>query len=306
MAREYGVIYARYWEWCEEKGLSHDAMLIGAYLLTCRYSNALGCFRVKLGVIAEELRYPFETVSKGFQELSETGIGFLKYCETSRHVLLQKYLKWNVPQNVNVGKHIMSLCEAIPSSFTFFDELVACLQAYPDKLPVNGIETVSKRFRIPDPDPYPEEKKEKDAREGDPPPPGEEDLQPPDSGPKKLDCPSKSRPSRMGFMTCFQVYPIQQGEEEAWCEWCRLEDNGTLEESFVIRDNIVLMAQEDDNWKAGYAPAFAKYLKGKRWNDKPVRKAVNTPAVQGMSPARKLESQKARALQERRRRTANV
>ncbi|OEU70144.1 MAG: hypothetical protein BA863_05120 [Desulfovibrio sp. S3730MH75] len=99
------------------------------------------------------------------------------------------------------------------------------------------------------------------------------------SGPKKTDCPSKSNPSRQGFMACWNVYPVQQGEEDAWQEWCRLERNGTLEASFAIQDKIILMNQEDDRWKEGFTPKFAKWLKGKGWNDEPYRKPENGSGI---------------------------
>ncbi|OEU70178.1 MAG: hypothetical protein BA863_01030 [Desulfovibrio sp. S3730MH75] len=99
------------------------------------------------------------------------------------------------------------------------------------------------------------------------------------SGPKKTDAPSKSNPSYQGFMACWNVYPVQQGEEDAWQEWCRLERNGTLEASFAIRDTIILMNQEDDRWKDGYTPKFAKWLNGKGWNDEPYRKPENGSGI---------------------------
>lgn len=99
------------------------------------------------------------------------------------------------------------------------------------------------------------------------------------SGPKKTDCPSKSNPSRQGFMACWEVYPVKQGEEDAWREWCRLESNGTLESSFAIHDRIVLMAQEDDRWKDGFTPKFAKWLNGKGWNDEPYKKPENGSGI---------------------------
>lgn len=99
-----------------------------------------------------------------------------------------------------------------------------------------------------------------------------EEESPPRSGPKNLDCPSKGRPSRRGFMSCWQVYPLKQGEEAAWREWCRLEDNGTLEEAWAIREKIIIMAQEDDRWQGGYAPKFANWLRDKGWNDQPYKK----------------------------------
>ena len=88
-------------------------------------------------------------------------------------------------------------------------------------------------------------------------------------GPPKTDCPSKGHPQWPAFLSCFQVYPVKQGEEEAWREWMRLHANGTLEQPHVIRDKILELAASDSRWLRGKVPTFARWLNGKRWNDEP-------------------------------------
>lgn len=103
---------------------------------------------------------------------------------------------------------------------------------------------------------------------------------PPQPGPKHTDCPSKSRPSYQGFKSCWQVYPLKQDEEAAWKEWCRLEDKRLLPDSWMVREAIILLTQEDDKFQRGYLVPFAKWLNGKRWNDEPYQK----PAQQNGGP----------------------
>jgi hypothetical protein len=62
---------------------------------------------------------------------------------------------------------------------------------------------------------------------------------------------------------------VRQGEEEAWREWMRLQKNGTLAESYVIRDAIIRLSGEDSRWQRGKVPKMAKWLNGKGWNDEP-------------------------------------
>ncbi|WP_299396078.1 hypothetical protein [uncultured Desulfovibrio sp.] len=88
-------------------------------------------------------------------------------------------------------------------------------------------------------------------------------------GPPKTDCPGKGHPQRAAFLSCWQVYPVKQGEEEAWREWMRLYANGTLEQPHVIRDKILELTAGDSRWQRGKVPAFARWLNGKRWNDEP-------------------------------------
>lgn len=101
------------------------------------------------------------------------------------------------------------------------------------------------------------------------------------SMPKRTDCPSKGNPQWQCFLSCWQVYPVKQGQEAAWREWMRLHANGTMAESYVIRDAIILLAQEDSRWQRGKVPNMAKWLNGKGWNDCPY---VEPAASQGNVP----------------------
>ncbi|WP_243546186.1 hypothetical protein [Pseudodesulfovibrio tunisiensis] len=113
---------------------------------------------------------------------------------------------------------------------------------------------------------------------------------PPSSRPVKTDSPSKGRPSRQGFLACWQVYPLKQGEEAAWREWCRLEDNGTLEEPWAIREHILLMAQEDGRFTR-CPPKFENYLRDKRWNDTPYKAPQDGSALVSGMPQAKTQAQ---------------
>ena len=101
------------------------------------------------------------------------------------------------------------------------------------------------------------------------------------SMPKRTDCPSKGNPQWQCFLSCWQVYPVKQGQEAAWREWMRLHGNGTLAEPYVIRDAIILLAQEDSRWQRGKVPNMAKWLNGKGWNDCPY---IEPAAAQGNVP----------------------
>lgn len=99
--------------------------------------------------------------------------------------------------------------------------------------------------------------------------------------PKRTDCPSKGNPQWQGFLSCWQVYPVQQGKEAAWREWMRLHGNGTLAEAYAIRDAIILLTQEDSRWRRGKVPNMAKWLNGKGWEDQPFREPA---AAQKIAP----------------------
>lgn len=112
----------------------------------------------------------------------------------------------------------------------------------------------------------------------------------------KIDRPAHGdRPQSYGaFQACYELYPIHQAREDAWCEWCRLEDNGTLAEHFEIREAIVRHLDEDVRWKTGHAPLFAKWLAGKRWLDEPVTVTADTP--EGPPPVKSYSEEQLAAM----------
>lgn len=111
--------------------------------------------------------------------------------------------------------------------------------------------------------------------------------------PPELDRPSKaSRPGDwQGFVGIWSVYPKQQGQEEAWREYCRLKDNGTLDPPGMIRDKVIELKTNDSQWLRGIGiPSLAKWLSGKRWEDQPFTEPTATvmnepPMPRGMTDA---------------------
>lgn len=104
-----------------------------------------------------------------------------------------------------------------------------------------------------------------------------DDPSPAQGVPKRTDCPSKGNPQWAAFYSCWQVYPVKQKQEKAWCEWMRLHANGTLAEPYAIRDAIILLAQEDSRWQRGKIPDLANWLNNKGWDDQPFKEPAATP-----------------------------
>ena len=118
-------------------------------------------------------------------------------------------------------------------------------------------------------------------------------------GPPRTDCPGKGHPQRAAFLSCWQVYPVKQGEEEAWREWMRLYANGTLEQPHVIRDKILELTACDSRWQRGKIPTFARWLNGKRWNDEPFTENGLPPAESATQSACRAPTVFQQRLQER-------
>lgn len=109
--REYGQIQCAFWQRVREEGWSNDAALLGAYLLSGPHSNGIGCYRLPVGYVCEDLAWDSERVSKGFEELF--GKGFCNRFGTV--VLIPNFLRWNSIANGNVAKAREQEFEAIPN-----------------------------------------------------------------------------------------------------------------------------------------------------------------------------------------------
>lgn len=124
-----------------------------------------------------------------------------------------------------------------------------------------------------------------------------------EDAPPRADAPSKSHPQWAAFLSCWQVYPVQQGQEEAWREWMRLHANGTLAEVYAVRDAILLLAAEDSRWQRGKVPRMAKWLSGKGWNDKPYVEPVEQSRASPHALRVRAPTEHQRRLTEREQRT---
>ena len=101
---------------------------------------------------------------------------------------------------------------------------------------------------------------------------GEEGEKPSSAGrdaPAKTDAPSKGHPEWRAFLSCWELWPVKQGQEEAWREWMRLHGNGTLAPCYAIREAIARLLAEDSRWARGMVPRMARWLHGKGWHDEP-------------------------------------
>jgi hypothetical protein len=141
--REFGVIHTAYWTDEKIATLSDTAKLLGAYLLTCPHSNAIGCFRLPLGYISEDLHWSHDKVRGALGELSN--IGFICRDENSTWTLIRNFLAFNTIENPNVGKACMRLADAVPTSFPFFEQLISALEPHAHRLSAGYIDTLRAR-----------------------------------------------------------------------------------------------------------------------------------------------------------------
>jgi hypothetical protein len=125
--REYGSVHTCFWTHCAIQSLSDHAKLLALYLLTGPHTNMLGCFRLPVGYICEDLGWQTEQVFNRLEELAD--INFARY-ETSYYwIMISQFLTWNPIENPNQGKSICRLFEQVPKKVCFFSDLVNILLA---------------------------------------------------------------------------------------------------------------------------------------------------------------------------------
>jgi hypothetical protein len=120
MPRDYGRVHHTFWSSSTTGPLSDEAKMLSLYLMTCSHNTIAGMFRLPDGYIAEDTGWDAERVSKGFQELAESG--FAKRCPATKWVWICKHLEWNPPENPNQGKAVDKAISNVPSACSWLPE----------------------------------------------------------------------------------------------------------------------------------------------------------------------------------------
>jgi hypothetical protein len=125
--RDYGVVRVRFWEWAKRKHLDDGARELALYLLTSPHSNALGCFRLPMAYLCDDIGRDAGTVGRAVARLRE--IGFLERDEATGWTWLAAYLRHNPIANRNVGKAVEKLIEAVPAEVPFWGNMIEALRS---------------------------------------------------------------------------------------------------------------------------------------------------------------------------------
>lgn len=107
----------------------------------------LGCFRIPIGYIAEDLRWTIETATNALNNLSE--IDFLTYDTASGWVIIHNFLKYHPIENPNQGRSVAKLFDEIPSNLAIIHDLTHKLLQQTKHLDdefIDCLQTLSKPF----------------------------------------------------------------------------------------------------------------------------------------------------------------
>lgn len=112
--RNYGKVHTSFWTSETICGLSDDAKLLAAYLLTCPHSTIAGVFRLPVGYVCEDLQWNDARVSEGLHELLRNR--FIRRCEVTSWTWVVKYLEWNKLENKNQRIGAVKIVNQIPKN----------------------------------------------------------------------------------------------------------------------------------------------------------------------------------------------
>lgn len=160
--RDYGKVQTEFWEHPGVRQLSSEGKLLYVYLLTGPHTNMAGCFKAPTGYVADDLGWVSDTVSKGFAELSREG--FATFDESSRFVLVHRFLKFNQIANPKMAIGMMKWFREVPDASPLKASLAAEIIEYVTHLPADMAEE-AKRSLIPSAIPYPERYAKPENRE---------------------------------------------------------------------------------------------------------------------------------------------
>ena len=147
--RDYGVVRVRFWEWAKRKRLNAEERELALYLLTSPHGNSLGCFRLPMAYLCDDLGKCSDTVTQTVSRLSE--IGFLERDEETGWTWIIGFLEHNPIPNRNVGKAVEKQIEAVPVEVPFYGRMVEDLRsgATPDDKGISPtfLDRVWERYR---------------------------------------------------------------------------------------------------------------------------------------------------------------
>lgn len=145
--REFGQLHLRFWGHKDIEGLNDQAKLLAIYMIEGPHSNSLGCYRLPVGYIHEDLGWSLRKVSRHVEKLRE--INFIRYDEKRAWLFLPTFLKWNPIANPNMATGVQKLFNAVPQDFKHFQELAGVLLEHGKHFEngfLNHLTTVLERF----------------------------------------------------------------------------------------------------------------------------------------------------------------
>jgi hypothetical protein len=136
--RDYGKVFTAFWTSSDVLAMNEDERTLALYLLTCPHGNMLGCYRLPVAYVAEDLRWAQERAAEALAGLVSKD--YLHRCEKTQWTVIKRYLKWNLFENPNVGKAAGRLYEGLSVPDSVRAVLVEAILEYSQHFPTRLLE----------------------------------------------------------------------------------------------------------------------------------------------------------------------
>lgn len=119
--RSYGVISTQFWVHPHRKSLTTEAKLLYVYLISGPHATSLGCYRLSLNYIADDLAWSLSQVKKAIANCER--LDLIKY-DAKEWVFIKNFLHVEKVENPNQWRGIKRLFEKVPPDLCFYDQLI--------------------------------------------------------------------------------------------------------------------------------------------------------------------------------------
>jgi hypothetical protein len=151
--RVFGILPTEFWKEDKLQSLSIPTRLVAIYLYAGPHTNVIGCYRLPLSYIAEDLKIPKRLVRKAIKEL--IAISFLRFDEASKYFVITNFLstrakKWLANPNnyIAATRELDEISESVPFKEEIRLQLIE-IKGQATNNDGNGVLTLSKLRRIP-------------------------------------------------------------------------------------------------------------------------------------------------------------
>jgi hypothetical protein len=122
--RDFGLIPTCFWKDERIQNLKVPTRLVGIYLYAGPHTNVIGCFRLPLSYISEDLRIPKRILTKAIEDL--TAISFLRFDEASKYFAITNFLSTRAKRWLSNQNNFIAATrelDQIPESVPFKEEI---------------------------------------------------------------------------------------------------------------------------------------------------------------------------------------
>ncbi|MFO0390173.1 MAG: hypothetical protein ACK502_10735 [Alphaproteobacteria bacterium] len=133
--RDYGRVPTNFWLMTFE---TEDVRTLVLYAMCGPHSNGIGCYRLPLSYIAEDLRWDTARASQALRVALTQGL--LEYDDKALWIRVVKHFESSPVESPNAAKSFIPLIQAVPKNSHIYLKLIADLEQFKHRFPKGLLE----------------------------------------------------------------------------------------------------------------------------------------------------------------------